>query len=78
MTFEDNMDMRVLLLGFYKRSDDETLIDVIKTMENSRVFTLKEGKKYLKELKALGYVIDDTLSMIGIEKAKLVEQEFKL
>ena len=78
MTFEDNIELRVLLLGLYKREEDESLMDVIKTMENGNVFSLKQGKKYLKELKALGYVIDDGLSMIGVEKAKEVEFEFKL
>ena len=74
----DNIEIRVLLLGFYKRAEDETLTDVIKTMENSKVFSLKQGKKYLKTLKALGYVSDNRLTMIGIEKAKEIELEFKV
>ncbi len=74
----DNIELRVLLLGIYKRADDETLTDVIKTMENSRVFSLKQGKKYLKELKTLGYIVDNNLTMIGIEKAKIIELEFKI
>ncbi len=78
LDIEENIELRVLLLGIYKRADDETLTHVIKTMDNSRVFSLKQGKKYLKSLKSLGYVADDGLTMIGIEKAKEIELEFKL
>ncbi len=78
LDFEDNIEIRVLLLGIYKRTDDETLLDVVKTMENSRVFSLKQGKKYLKELKTLEYIADDGLTMMGITKAKEVELEFKI
>ncbi len=74
----DNIELRVLLLGIYKRSDDETLTDVIKTMDNSRVFSLKQGKKYLKKLRSLNYILEDRLTMIGIEKAKEIELEFKI
>jgi hypothetical protein len=74
----DNIELRVLLLGIYKRQDDETILDVVKTMDNTKVFSLKQGKKYIKELKQLGYILDDSLSMIGIQKAKEVELEFKL
>ena len=74
----ENIELRVLLLGIYKKEDDESPLDIVKTMENSRVFSLKQGKKYIKELKSLGYVLDDRLTMIGIEKAKEIELEFKL
>ncbi len=78
LDIEENIELRVLLLGIYKRADEETLIHVVKTMDNSRVFSLKQGKKYLKSLRSLGYVSDDSLTMIGIEKAKEIELEFKL
>ncbi|MEA2050571.1 MAG: hypothetical protein U9O56_07560 [Campylobacterota bacterium] len=74
----DNIEQRVLLLGLYKKQDDETFIDVINVMENSRVFTKKTGKKYLKNLKALNYITDDSFTMIGIQKAKEIEMEFKI
>ncbi len=74
----ENIELRVLLLGIYKKENDETMIDIVKTMENGGVFSLKEGKKYIKELKALNYVTDDGMTMIGIEKAKEVELEFKI
>ncbi|MCK5110147.1 MAG: hypothetical protein KAQ94_01415 [Arcobacteraceae bacterium] len=78
LDIEENIELRVLLLGIYKRADDETLMHVVKTMDNSRVFSLKQGKQYLKGLRSLGYVSDDGLTMIGIEKAKEIELEFKL
>ncbi len=75
---EKNIELRVLLLGIYKRADDESLTDVLKTMDNSRVFSLKQGKKYLKGLKSLDYIANDSLTMMGIEKAKEIELEFRL
>ena len=74
----DNIEQRVLLLGLYKKEENETFSDILGVMENSRVFTKKVGKKYLKNLKALNYITDDGLTMIGIQKAKEVEMEFKI
>ena len=73
-----NINKKVLLLAIYKKEEDETLIDVIKKMDNTKVFTLKEGKKYLKELRKEQLVLDDYLTMMGIVKAKEVELEFKI
>lgn len=75
---EGNIELRVLVLAIYKKLDDETLKDVIKTMDNSRVFSLKQGKQYLKELKLLNLITDDNLTMMGITKAKEIELEFKI
>ncbi|MEA3290556.1 MAG: hypothetical protein U9Q04_10305 [Campylobacterota bacterium] len=74
----DNIEQRVLLLALYKKKDDETFKDVLGVMEHSRVFDVKTGKKYLKNLKALNYITDDGFTMIGIQKAKEVEMEFKI
>lgn len=75
----DNIEQRVLLLGLYKKKDDETFINILEIMENTKVFTKKNGKKYLKNLKELGYIGEnDTLTMIGVEKAKEIEREFTL
>ena len=73
-----NIEQKVLLLGLYKKQEDETPMDIVLVMENSGVFTKKEGKKYLKDLKQLGYITEDGLTMIGVEQAKVVELEFKL
>ena len=74
----DNIEQRVLLLALYKRQENETFSDILGVMEETRVFTKKTGKKYLKNLKALNYVTDDGFTMIGITKAKEVELEFKI
>lgn len=79
MHIEDmNINKKVLLLAIYKKEEDETLTDVIKKMDNTKVFTLKDGKKYLKELKKEQLVLDDYLTMMGIVKAKEIELEFKI
>ncbi len=78
MEFKDNIELRVLLLAIYKKQDDESFKDVLKMMDNSRVFDLKTGKQYIKELKNLGFITDDSLTFIGVEEAKKVELEFKL
>lgn len=74
----EDINKKVLLLAILKKQDDETLLDVLKKMDNTKVFSLKQGKKYLKELKQVGFVVDNELSLIGIQKAKEVELEFKL
>jgi len=76
--FEENMELRVLLLGLFKKEENETFNDILGVMEESRVFTKKVGKKYLKSLKELKYIADDGFTMIGIAKAKEVEMEFKI
>jgi hypothetical protein len=78
MNFETNIELRVLLLAIYKKQEDESFKDVLKMMDNSRVFDLKTGKQYLKQLKNLGFITEDSLTFIGIEEAKKVELEFKI
>ncbi|MDD2698700.1 MAG: hypothetical protein PHF17_07875 [Arcobacteraceae bacterium] len=78
MEFQDNIELRVLLLAIYKKKEDESFKDILKMMDNSRVFDLKKGKQYIKELKALGFLTDDSITFLGIEEAKKVELEFKL
>lgn len=74
----DDINKKVLLLAIYKKEEDESLTDVIKKMDNTKVFTLKQGKKYLKELKKELLVSSDYLTLLGIEKAKEIELEFKI
>ncbi len=78
MEFKDNIELRVLLLAIYKKQEDETFKDILKMMDNSKVFDLKTGKQYIKELKTLGFLTDDCITFLGIEEAKKVELEFKL
>ena len=76
------MDMgieeQVLLLGIYKRKEDESINNVVMMLEDTGMFTYKEGKKYLKSLKEDGYISDDRLTVTGTQKAKEVEEGFKL
>lgn len=74
----DIIEQRVLLLALFKKLEGENFNDVLGVMEETRVFTKKEGKKYLKNLKALNYITDDRFTMVGIEKAKEIELEFKI
>jgi len=75
---ENNIELRVLLLALYKKTDDETFSDILGVMENSKVFTKKVGKKYLKILKDLKLIDGEGFTFLGIQKAKEVESEFKL
>ena len=47
-------------------------------LENTGLFTLKEGKKLLKKLKSEEFVSDSFLTLKGELIAKNVEQEFKI
>ena len=78
MNFNENIELRVLLLAIYKKESNETFEDVLKMMENSRVFDIKTGKKYLTELKHMNFIIEDSLTFIGVEEAKKIELEFKI
>jgi hypothetical protein len=72
------IEERVLLLGIYKRKEGESLNDVLMILEDAGVFSYKEGKKKLKLLKEDGYIEDDNLTVVGINRAKEIEDEFKL
>ena len=76
--FENNIELRVLLLGLYKKQEDETFNDILLVMENTKVFSKKVGKKYLKQLKKLNLIEDNNFTFLGLQKAKEIEAEFKL
>ncbi len=77
--FNNNIELRVLLLALLKKQDTETYNDILAVMENSKVFTKKTGKKHLKELKELNFLDDNfNLTFIGLQKANEVEKEFTL
>ena len=78
MENEMDIEQRVLLLGLYKKEDDETFNDTVLILVDSGVFTKKDGKRYLKALKKDGFITDDSLTMIGVTKAKEIELEFKI
>jgi hypothetical protein len=73
-----DIEDRVLLLAIYKKHKDESLSDTLLMLEDAGVFSLKEGKRRLKELKKTSFFSGDSLSLEGIEKAKEIESEFKV
>lgn len=73
-----DINERVLLLAILKKELDETLMDVVLKLENTGMFSLKEGKKLLKKLKNEEFVTESYLTLKGEVIAKNVEQEFKI
>ncbi len=72
------IEERVFLLAIYKKKEDESLKDVILMLEDSGVFSFKEGKRLLKGFKQNGFVDGENLTFVGTQKAKDAELEFKL
>ncbi|WP_187648090.1 hypothetical protein [Nitrosophilus labii] len=73
-----DINKKVLLLAIYKKEENESFKDIVLMLENSRVFSLKEGKRLLKELKKEKFLNDSGLTIKGLTKAKEIENEFKL
>ena len=69
---------KVILLAMLKKEEGEGLRDILKMLENARVFTLKEGKKLTKKLRDEGFLQDGSLTIKGEMAAKEAEEEFKL
>ena len=73
-----DINEKVLLLAILKKESNESLNDVVFKLENTGLFSLKEGKRLLKKLKNEQYVSDSFLTLKGDVIAKNVEQEFKI
>ena len=73
-----DINEKVLLLAILKKEIDESLSDVVLKLENTGMFSLKEGKKLLKKLKTEQYINDSFLTFKCEAIAKNVEQEFKI
>jgi len=73
-----DIEKKVFLLAIYKKRDDESFKDVVAQMEDAKVFSLKEGKKLLKEFKSEKLIVSNGLSFSGIQQAQEIEQEFKI
>ncbi len=73
-----DINEKILLLAILKKKDDESLMDIVATLENTQLFSLKEGKRLLKKLKSEEYLTDGFLTLKGDLIAKQVEQEFKI
>jgi hypothetical protein len=72
------MERDILLLALYKKEPDESAMDVVRMLENARVFGQKEGKKILKELKKEGLLDHAGLTPKGVVLAQEAERFFKL
>ena len=73
-----DINEKVLLLAILKKESNESLNDIVLKLENTGMFSLKEGKKLLKKLKSEQYINDSFLTFKGEAIAKNVEQEFKI
>lgn len=73
-----DINEKILLLAILKKEVDETLNDVVLKLENTNLFSLKEGKKLLKKLRSEEFITDSYLTLKGEVIAKNVEQEFKI
>lgn len=73
-----DMNEKILLLAILKKEDSESLNDIVIKLENTGLFSLKEGKALLKKLKREEYILDSYLSLKGELSAKDVEKEFKI
>ena len=69
---------KVILLALLKKEDGERVRDILAMLANSRVFSMKEGKKILKNLKSSDLISNGELTPKGIAIAKDIEMEFKL
>ncbi len=72
------LEKKVLLLGIYTKEDDESVQEVLLKLEETGMFTLKEAKKLLKELKEEGYLEGSALTLKGFDKGKEIAEEFKI
>ena len=75
---EEDINKRVFLLAILKKDPEESLADVTKSLVNTGMFDLKEGKQTLKELKKAQYIVNEQLTLKGITIAQAAEAEFKL
>jgi len=75
---ETNIEKSVLLLALYKKESDESISDIILKLSDTQMFTIKEGKALLKELKNDNYLEGGVLTFKGIEEARAIEIEFKI
>ncbi|QKJ24050.1 hypothetical protein [Poseidonibacter lekithochrous] len=73
-----DINKKVFLLAIYKKEESETLNDIVLKLEETGLFSLKDGKKFLKEFKKEELVSDSYLTLKGQIQAQDVEKEFKI
>lgn len=73
-----DINKKVFLLAIYKKEETETLNDIVIKLEETGLFSLKDGKKFLKEFKKEELVSESFLTLKGELIAKDIEKEFKI
>ena len=73
-----DINEKVFLLAILKKEMDESINEVLLKLENSGLFSLKEGKKMLKEFKKDAFIENNCLTLKGELEAKKIELEFKI
>lgn len=73
-----DINEKILLLAILKKEENETLLDTVIKLENTNLFSLKEGKSLVKKLKKEEFISDSFLTLKGELIAKEVEKEFKI
>ena len=73
-----SIEERVFLLGIYTKPEGETLRELLISLANTGMFTLKDGKKILKKLQREEFIVDGELSFKGVVEAKRAKEEFTL
>ena len=68
---------QVTLLGIMKKKSGESLNDVMVSLVDTGMYTMKEAKQIFKELKAEKYLLDGQLTLKGITAAKEAEAMFR-
>ncbi len=73
-----SIEERVFLLGIYTKPKNESLRDVLLSLADTGMFSIKNGKKVLKKLQKEGFIVDGELSFKGLAEAKKAKEEFSL
>ena len=69
---------KVILLALLTKEEGENLRDVLAMLEESRVFSMKEGRRLCKVLKNEGYIQEGQLTLKGSATARAAKAEFTL
>ena len=78
MLKEDEIEKKVILLKFLLKEDDESAEDILKTLANTKMFSIKKANRHLQELKIGGFINGNSLTMLGVTEAKKAKKEFTL
>ncbi len=74
----DEIEKSVFLLRMFTRESDESMRDVINSLANTGMFSVKEGRRIRRELESDGYISDGELTLKGIAEAQKAQEEFRL